>query len=163
MSSLVLFHRNVVEYFDSLIPKVKGRHEIGGIFIGSIRGEHIEIVTYTTPGQKDRSSMYKFVRQDTSHNKFAHVQWLKFKRKRTYLGEWHSHPSGDPNPSVVDFKTWIDVANQQKRNTVFVIISPTGWSPYLAIPNNFSTPVFKLALHEEGEVGSTYVRLLSEK
>lgn len=159
MNSLVLFHHKIVEEFEKIRKSTQGKPEIGGILVGSKRMEHIEITSLSYPGPNDVSQLMSFIKKDTVHEKFAKIQWRLFGKTRTYMGEWHTHPSGLPVPSETDFKTWVSVVSEQKRNMVFVIISPTGWAPYL-VSNDKLKPVKVMQASEEGEVGMVYEVLL---
>lgn len=51
-----------------------------------------------------------------------------------YLGEWHTHPYGSPDPSDQDFASMRQIASDPKTNCpepVMVIRSPSGWSVHL--------------------------------
>ncbi len=153
--TFVLFHHEIVKKFDGIVSTVANQPEIGGILVGTKRKEHIEVLSYTSPGSADISQIARFIKKDTSHQKFARLQWSLSKGTQTYMGEWHTHPSGFPMPSTIDINTWRNVVKKQKRSMIFVIISPTGWAPYLALMNE-DVPIIGMKKHEEGKVGIVY-------
>lgn len=61
----------------------------------------------TTPQTADRRSRYRFERDQASHQNLLNTEWEKSGQKRTYIGEWHTHPEDVPSPSPLDLKSWL--------------------------------------------------------
>lgn len=82
--------------------------------------------------------------------------WERSRKTCTYVGEWHTHPFGDPHPSLLDRSTWRSVANRIKAPCVFVIVSPAGWKVFRV--TSFLKPAksAKLTPIENGEKGMVF-------
>lgn len=108
----------------------RAQPERGGILIGRQRGPHLEITDYTEPGAMDASALYSFTKSDPKHGLAAKAAGRQSGGTDTYLGEWHTHPQGNPVPSDIDRGTWKTVSKQQGAMMAFVIVSPTAWGVY---------------------------------
>ena len=62
----------------------------------------MEVVDCTEPGAADKATLSSFRRNDAQHQDAATKAWRESQRTQTYLGEWHSHPFGQPEPSGID-------------------------------------------------------------
>lgn len=130
--------------------------ETGGILLGSIRGPHVDLVSYTTAGSGDVSRPFSFTRQDPKHPRAAKRMWDESGGTVTFLGEWHTHPSGAPTPSSVDLGGWKDLVRHTGLPMVFVVVAPSRWSVHLAVRHLLGIKVTALDLIEEGTGGSVY-------
>lgn len=82
--------------------------EAGGVLIG----RHIEdsddvivdVVTRPMPG--DRRKRTTFHRSKQAHQEVIDEEWNASCGRRTYLGEWHTHPELHPSPSTMDLQDW---------------------------------------------------------
>jgi len=91
------------------IGSIKG--EQGGILMGERRGEHIVVTHASTPGKGDRSWYSGFIRSKSRHQRFIDRIYKETQGKSNYIGEWHSHPEPNPQPSITDTSSW-------KRNLI---------------------------------------------
>src|SRR5690606_3672874 len=67
----------------------------------------IEVLTATRQGPGDKATPYSFDRNDDeSHVRIAMDRWKMDEGRTSYVGDWHSHPSGDASPSGKDRKAW---------------------------------------------------------
>lgn len=82
---------------------VSGRDETGGILIGRYHNDgSIAVVTGATAGPTDSvSGTTWFQRGVRGLRELLRDRWP---RGEYYLGEWHSHPGGAPDPSRDDFR-----------------------------------------------------------
>lgn len=82
--------------------------EAGGMLIGHhpLASEDIILDRLTTPQTGDRRSRCRFHRDQAAHQKLLDREWSLSGGKRTYLGEWHTHPDDDPQPSSLDLTSW---------------------------------------------------------
>lgn len=126
-NSWVLVAYSVVQTFEQEIVRCGDRCEHGGILIGSYRGPHIEVTELTRPGPADLSGRYRFVKRDALHQRAATYAWQNSGAKDTYIGEWHTHPIGEPSASSVDTRSWRELVRQTKATMVFAVVSPLGW------------------------------------
>lgn len=95
--------------------------EAGGILLGMRRGEHIHVTQLTSPGPEDRRSRTAFHRARKSHQEHALRQWRESGGLMDYLGEWHTHPEIEPNPSATDLREWRTLLRNYEAALVFLI------------------------------------------
>lgn len=79
--------------------------ETGGVLLGQASGDLIEIRHAGDPGPGATRGTHTF------HRDLAHAQHLAdaaWQRDRSvWIGEWHTHPSGDLTPSAVDLDSYL--------------------------------------------------------
>jgi integrative and conjugative element protein (TIGR02256 family) len=95
---LQVFNRYKQEGIDS--------KEAGGILLGHVRGEHLEIIEATEPSFWDRRFRFLFERMPYFHHKLAMKRWKESNGLVRYIGEWHTHPQNHPTPSSIDITEW---------------------------------------------------------
>lgn len=132
------------------------QRERGGVLIGSYRGPHIEVTDCTEPGSKDLARLSSFTRVDEHHQLAATNAWRRSNNTATYVGEWHSHPSGPPHPSGLDRKTWKTVVARLSTPCLFVIVSPTGWQVFRILGVKPRADVVSLTRVEHGAAGIVF-------
>lgn len=90
--------------------------EAGGVLIGRFieGGEDVVVDLVTSPLPGDRRSRTRFHRSKRPHQKVLDREWRESGGKRTYLGEWHTHPEPCPTPSHIDLNDW---RRRVKRDT----------------------------------------------
>ncbi len=152
----VLIAYRVIAMFEREMKHCRGRAEAGGILVGCYRGPHIEITGFTMPAAEDIRHLYWFVKQDPRHQQAATEAWRASDGKDTYLGEWHTHPHGEPSPSTIDTRTWREVVNRTKKPMIFVIITPGRWRLFACQPRFFSRSVQAMLPVEQGRSGIVF-------
>lgn len=95
--------------------------EAGGILIGSYRGPHVEVRGCTAPLPGDRRGPRVFDRRDPGHQAAATWAWRSGYGTETFVGEWHTHPQDDPEPSGLDRSTWWHILARRSDPVVFLI------------------------------------------
>lgn len=82
--------------------------EAGGILMGRFIKEATDIIIdqVTSPMKGDVRSRYTFKRLSPLHQAFLNKQWRITNGTCNYLGEWHTHPEEDAEPSRIDIKDW---------------------------------------------------------
>ena len=143
-------------FFDGVRRACAGRVERGGILIGSYRGPHIEVVDCTEPGVADEATLSSFTRQDKRHQEAATEAWRKSQRKQTYVGEWHSHPFGQPVPSGIDRRAWRSVVAKLRVPCLFVVVSPAGWQAFRVRRFTTAADMVPLVERENGSTGVVF-------
>jgi integrative and conjugative element protein (TIGR02256 family) len=133
-----------------------GRAEGGGILIGSYRGPHIEVTKFTTPAAKDIRQSYRFIKQDPKHQRAATRAWQSSRGKDTYIGEWHTHPLGEPRPSLIDKASWREVAGDTGKPMIFAIIAPQNWQLFRCQRRLMWTSIRPLVEVERGKSGLVF-------
>ena len=134
----------------------EGEPERGGILLGCHRGPHLEITDFTEPGLNDLASLSSFTRVDKNHQQAATEAWIQSNETVTYVGEWHSHPFGPPQPSSLDHKNWNIVAEHLKTPSLFVIVSPLGWQVFRTRSSRQGGEIVQLELVEYGITGIVF-------
>jgi integrative and conjugative element protein (TIGR02256 family) len=101
-----------------------GRREIGGmVFAEQLAPDHFCVVDFSLD---TFSGSHTTFRRDPR----AHRQTLEDFFERTgqdfrrfnYLGEWHSHPSFSPEPSLEDIRTMTDIVDDQSSPIAFAVL-----------------------------------------
>jgi integrative and conjugative element protein (TIGR02256 family) len=123
----VLVHDRVVEKMAAWLDPQEGFKEAGGIFIGSYRGPHLELIDCTTPLPSDIRRRTLFDRRDPGHQAAAFSAWKRSKGTETFVGEWHTHPEKVPQYSGTDWQTWSRLMRRTEDPLVFAI---AGWSDW---------------------------------
>ncbi|WP_418514581.1 Mov34/MPN/PAD-1 family protein [Deinococcus sp. RM] len=82
--------------------------EAGGMLIGHhpVDSQDIVLDRLTTPQPEDRRSRCRFHRDQAAHQQLLDLHWMASGGKRTYVGEWHTHPEARPSPSGLDLRSW---------------------------------------------------------
>jgi integrative and conjugative element protein (TIGR02256 family) len=101
-----------------------GRREIGGILMGEhvsenvFRVKEITIQQYGGRTAAFSRSVVSILRPLHSFFKKNNQDYRRF----NYLGEWHSHPSFVPEPSVTDCRTMRDIIEDPQVGAHFVVL-----------------------------------------
>ena len=127
--------------------------ETGGILLGCLRGPHLECTGFSEAGPADERGPFHFTRQDTIHQQIADEAWKRSELTVTFIGEWHTHPTGIPMPSSIDTKSWCKLARGAKHPMLFLIAAPFAWEGFLVTPGVFRASVQPLSMHESSEAG----------
>lgn len=82
--------------------------EAGGILMGRFIKEARDVVIdqVTSPMKGDLQSRFAFKRLSPLHQEFLDKEWERTKGTCNYLGEWHTHPEEDAEPSGIDKRDW---------------------------------------------------------
>jgi integrative and conjugative element protein (TIGR02256 family) len=81
--------------------------ETGGMLVG-YRGDDrpdLVVTAATGPGPRARHRRYTFAPDGRWQQRLLAAMYEESGRVTTYLGDWHSHPGGQPLPSARDQKT----------------------------------------------------------
>lgn len=103
---LVYLREQPLEVFSRYIQEGIDSKEAGGILLGHVRGEHLEIIEATEPSFWDRRFRFLFERMPYFHHKLAMKRWKESSGLVRYVGEWHTHPQNYPIPSSIDLREW---------------------------------------------------------
>ena len=117
----------VLDVFVKYAQLRPGMPESGGILLGYVRGDHIEILEATEPTKEDKRSMFFFMRRPRGHKEIASRRWAESEGLIRYLGEWHTHPEDHPTPSGLDRREWRNSASKRidKRPQLGIIVGRT--------------------------------------
>jgi len=101
-----------------------GRQEIGGILMGEhVAGDVYRIQDVTVQGQAGTfASFVRFAKEIVGPlHSFFHKTHHDYKRFN-YLGEWHSHPSFLPRPSMRDSETMWEMLQDTETGANFAVL-----------------------------------------
>ncbi|WP_409287429.1 Mov34/MPN/PAD-1 family protein [Pseudomonas guariconensis] len=104
-----------------------GTHETGGILIGKYSSDgSIALISEITSHSKDSiSSSVTFQRGIIGLKELLAERWNEGSH---YIGEWHYHPGGSPEPSDPDIRAMRSIATNSKyscREPILVILGGT--------------------------------------
>jgi len=156
MTRWILVRYPIITMLAQQVSECSGHLESGGILIGSYRGPHLEISGYTLPGNNDLRLPYKFVKQDSAHQQSAFRAWYSSGRKDTYIGEWHTHPVGMPEPSTTDTRSWRAIVRKTRRPMVFAIASPASWKFFWCQIKFVGVSIKPMISTERGQTGVVF-------
>ena len=78
--------------------------ETGGILLGHHIGDLIRITIAGDPGPNARREPKEFLRDLDHAQQLAASAWERDQSQ--WVGEWHTHPTGEPVPSAVDLDSY---------------------------------------------------------
>jgi len=154
-SGYVLVPYPMVKRFERMAGRCEQGNEQGGILIGSHRGPHIELTDLTMPGPTDRGSPTSFEKIDPAHQRAADKTWRASDGRRTYIGEWHTHPGGRAAPSFRDRRTWAQVSAGISRAAAFIIVAPGMWSLFVT-ERRLTWSARELQIHSYGKANLVF-------
>ena len=114
---------NIPKLESELIDKAKEMTplETGGILIGYYDKEcKYAIVTdiHHIPGNEERS----YIRDADIMMKILERVSKYSRGEEYYIGEWHTHPGDNPDPTDIDDKTMFDISESDSPNPILVTI-----------------------------------------
>ena len=98
---LLILSNQTLKVFNRHV-QANGHNESGGILLGSIYEDCVEILDAKTPNQYDTAGPMFFIRSRIGAQPKVNVAWKKSKGTLIYLGEWHTHSEVNPVPSKAD-------------------------------------------------------------
>lgn len=119
---LVNFEDKVLAIFMQHIQQGHADNEAGGLLLGEVRGEHLNIVDATSPTAYDKRMRYFFERLPLVHADVAQQMWRGSRGTVRYLGEWHTHPEDVPAPSGTDRSEWGRMSSERKDKRPFLAV-----------------------------------------
>ncbi|WP_340648705.1 Mov34/MPN/PAD-1 family protein [Pseudoxanthomonas winnipegensis] len=122
--TLVHFSERTIAVFQDHIQREATDAEAGGLLLGTVHGNHMLIEQATTPTKWDKRFRTLFERMPFGHRAIALSRWNASKGTVRYLGEWHTHPEDNPQPSGLDRSEWNRLAGlrQDQRSMLAVIV-----------------------------------------
>lgn len=122
---MILVEAQPLEVMDQYWQTESTTPESGGILLGYRREEHLHVIAATVPQATDCRRRFWFHRSARTHQEIATQKWVLSDETVDYLGEWHTHPESDPNPSALDFSEWAKISHLKLSTMIFLIM---GWS-----------------------------------
>ncbi len=127
--SSVVIESNVL---NNLVEQViaKAGTETGGVLAGYVNEDGSIFITHASgPGHKAIETPTRFEKDVEFCQKFLDDLAEEHGEKAVYLGEWHSHPNENNQPSNTDLRSLTDISNQKEYLTdrpVMIIFTKSG-------------------------------------
>lgn len=153
MTPNILIYHGIIERLAVATRSCDGQPEEGGILLGAYRDSGMELISLSEAGPTDERSLSRFVRQDPRHQAIATAAWKASEGTVTVVGEWHTHPSGEPNPSMIDLAAWNDLAGRAGRPMAFIIAAPRKWRVFLMMSKLTEIRLATMQFAEHGKLG----------
>lgn len=102
-------------------------NETGGILVGRRTDDAVTVLAVSDAGTNAVSEPTRFERDGAHSQAFLEQTVAELGPGVDYVGEWHSHPDGDPSPSPRDTQSFIEIAadpNYLTTAPVLVIVAP---------------------------------------
>ena len=100
--------------------------ESGGILVGRIEPLRslFTITDITYPQSRDSRLPLRFFRREEGHQEIMDTLWENSGYEKMYLGEWHTHNTSTPTPSIKDLHEWKRCVEKKKNtpNVLFLIV-----------------------------------------
>ena len=114
--------------------------EACGVLIGTVSPEGnsvwLELATRPKPLDVRRRSSFKMV--DPGHARIVQMSFAQSQQTRIYLGTWHTHPTMNAKPSLIDRNDWHRcVRRNPNRPLVFAIVGTAEVSLYVKANGRF--------------------------
>lgn len=135
--------------------------EVGGWLLGYWdEAEGNVLVTHATP--PSRGTPFHIRISGRHHRQFFDQAWEASEGRVTFLGDWHTHPGGPPNPSERDEKAIAQLAedNRYGNSPPLMLIAGTAKWPHTKLATRFgfylggSEPVVPLRARSTDELPS---------
>lgn len=116
------FSEDVLRIFDKYCQKGPRLPESGGILLGKLYQNRMEVVRATIPSKWDKSSRTRFVRNKDTAQLIVDYEFLNSGGQIIYLGEWHTHPEKNASPSGIDVKMIRDQYKLNRLNSDKIVL-----------------------------------------
>lgn len=117
---------DVIDFYAEYMNEYDFRVESGGIIVGCLNpaDRQVIITDITTPFPKDSRGRNYFRRSEYGHQQEMDRLWSESGRRKTYLGEWHTHNQPVPVSSFVDKRDWKRIGKMKKnyKQSFFIIV-----------------------------------------
>ncbi|GAA4366184.1 hypothetical protein GCM10023185_37150 [Hymenobacter saemangeumensis] len=133
----IAFHVGALGILDRFTQRGKKQPEAGGVIMGKLIGDEIQIMRLSVPTPLDKASRYNFERHVYSAQIVIDYEFYNSGGEMVYLGEWHTHPEPHPTPSGTDREMIRRQYQNKGRTTDFLLLVIQGTaSRYVAIMEN---------------------------
>jgi integrative and conjugative element protein (TIGR02256 family) len=102
--------------------------EAGGILLGRmiINSRDVVVDIASLPSPNDRRGRFSFFRARNPAQLLVDRAWSESGQVINYLGEWHTHPEDDPQPSCIDRRDWKKIVTRALFDQDFLIFIIVG-------------------------------------
>lgn len=133
----IAFHVGALSILDRFTQRNKNQPEAGGVILGKLIGDEIQIMRLSVPTPLDKASRYNFERHVYSAQIVIDYEFHNSGGEMVYLGEWHTHPEAHPTPSCTDKDMIRRQYKNKGRQTDFLLLVIQGTlSRYVGLIEN---------------------------
>ena len=100
--------------------------EAGGILLGHVYRNHDEVTKATVPNRLDSRGSCFFNRSRNGAQVRVNRSWRKSHGSLIYLGEWHTHASISPQPSLIDRNMMRETLNETRMEIDLIYLVVVG-------------------------------------
>jgi integrative and conjugative element protein (TIGR02256 family) len=121
-ASTICLSSEVLKHFEAHRQAEGSQTEVGGQLFAEFRGAQVRILRATGPNKTDRRGWAWFNPDRRRQN--AEIKCL-FEAGLHFVGDWHTHPEPQPNPSSLDLTSMQDCfrkSRHQLKAFVMVIV-----------------------------------------
>lgn len=109
------------------LATVKFPLETGGMLLGYVANNGESVVTdIIGPGLKAKHGRFNFTPDGEYQQFFLEKHFSETEGRETYLGDWHTHPKGEPYPSHLDRRTLARIAQTPSSGTSHPVMAILG-------------------------------------
>lgn len=107
------------------------KFEAGGILLGGIYEDFIQIEAISIPGGNDIRKPYFFQRDRERAQRLINQAFEYSRGTTNYLGEWHTHYQTDPQPSPLDISEMQQTFEKSELPLKFIVAIIVGNSDFI--------------------------------
>ena len=101
--------------------------EAGGVLLGYEKDDQIYIQIATDGGPKAIHEQFYFQADADYIDLQIDMAYANSSGQTVYIGEWHSHPEVNPDPSKKDLTSLMEIASTADEYTLLLIIGAQGF------------------------------------
>lgn len=128
--SRVQYSEQALKMFQSEIDKL-GALETGGVLIGYIKDDLIMIEKASNGGPNAIHEEFYFRADPHYIDMFIDMEIANSSGEIRYIGEWHTHPQVEPEPSDLDLNSLCEIAESANDFCMLLIIGAVEFLPQL--------------------------------
>src|SRR5687768_10232346 len=137
----VYYYESVLRLFDSEIKKF-GVIETGGVLLGWYDEENIIVTKATNAGPNATHENFYF-RADANYiDMIIDMEFANSDGRVIYLGEWHTHPQTNPQPSSVDLNSLDEITQSSNSPNLLLILGAIDFNAEVFIEHSISVIKF---------------------
>lgn len=118
----VVLHAQPINILETFTQNNRKAPESGGVLLGKLINNQINIMKISVPTPLDKSSRTNFERSKISAQIILDYEFYNSNGQLTYLGEWHTHPEELPTPSSIDLHMLRDQFKNNNLMTDFLLL-----------------------------------------
>lgn len=109
-----------MEHFAANRQRGKLKTEVGGQLFANFLKNQVHVIRATGPNYSDKRGWSWFRPDQKEQN--SEIKRL-FRKGFHFVGDWHTHPELEPQPSILDLKSMEECFNKSKHQlTAFIMV-----------------------------------------